>query len=192
MIVTIFYIGLAMLFPAIRGKFALGKIFKLEAEAWLWSPAGIGRLYLLFWALTTTLGGFLIFSTGMNAIFVPEDHEFMQSSAESIAAISPNLIPFIAHDRLGFGVSLFAIGIAALGIVWKAIRPREKSVLLALGLAIFASHLTAVWVHPVVAYISFSHLLPFLAKDMALFMALFYLYRPIYQAKNKDTGFADL
>jgi dihydroorotate dehydrogenase len=190
-LVGIFYIALLLVFPSLTGRFDLRNLLKEGSPMWFWSPAGLGRSYLLFWAATTALGGFLIFSTGMGAIYVHEDHEFMGSSAESIAQINERLTPFIAHDRLGFGVNLFAVGIAAFGIIWKSIRPNAKPALLALSLTYIVGHLTAVWVHPLVGYNSFSHLLPFIAKDIAFFLAILYLYRPLAHSKKKHV-FPDL
>jgi hypothetical protein len=191
-LVSVFTLGLILTYRYLSTPRHIGVLWRAGAQAWLWSPAGIGRLYLLFWAFTTALGGFLIFSTGMSAIFVPEDLEFMRTTVESIGQISPQLIPFIAHDRIGFGVNLFAIGFVAFVLVWKAVRPNAKSLLVALAFAYFVSDLTAVWIHPVVGYNSFSHLLPFIAKDIAFLMAILYLYRPVLETKPTNQVFPDL
>lgn len=182
-LILIFYIGLILSYRSLRNPFNLKSFFKSGSSVWIWSPAGIGRLYLLFWAVGTALGGILIFTTGMTRIFVPEDLMYMGTTIETIQNINPNLIPFIAHDRLGFGVTLLAIGIAAVAIIWKGIQPRSKNTLIALTVAYLISDLTAIWVHPIVGYNSFTHLLPFIVKDIAFFFAIFHLYGAMRQSR---------
>ncbi|GAB5491379.1 MAG: hypothetical protein Phog2KO_15940 [Phototrophicaceae bacterium] len=183
-IIGIFYVGLILSFRNLKNPFNLKGFLKSGSPVWIWSPAGIGRLYLLFWAIGTALGGILIFGTGMTRIFVPEDLAYMRTTVETIQNISPKLIPFIAHDRLGFGVTLLAIGCSAIAIIWKGIRPQSKSALFALTLAYLTSNLTAIWVHPIVGYNSLSHLLPFIIKDMAFLFAIFHLYGAMRKSKS--------
>lgn len=185
-LIAIFYMGLILSYRTLKKPPTLKSLFKAGSPMWLWSPAGIGRSYLLFWSFTTALAGVLVFYVGMTQVFVREDLAFMQISVEAIRGISAGLIPFIAHDRIGFGVTLFAIGSASFAIVWKGIRPDSKSALIALSLAYFVSNLTAIWVHPIVGYNSLSHLLPFLVKDTAFLFAIFHLYRPMMTVKSTE------
>jgi dihydroorotate dehydrogenase len=56
---------------------------------------------------------------GMTRVFVPQDLAFMGLSAERLRALSPTLVPLIAHDRAGFGGGgffMFLIGAALLGL----------------------------------------------------------------------------
>ncbi len=190
-LIAIFYIGLILSYRTLKKPATLKSLFKAGSSMWLWSPAGIGRSYLLLWSFSTALAGILVFYTGMTQVFVKEDLAFMQTTVGALEEISSGLIPFIAHDRIGFGVTLLAIGLASLAIVWKGIRPDSKSALIALALAYFASNLTAIWIHPIVGYNSLSHLLPFLIKDTAFIFAVFHLYRPMMTVKSTEQ-FPDL
>jgi|GEM_PF-5658320 len=184
-LIAIFYTGLILTYRTMENPPQLSSLFQAGRRIWAWSPAGIGRSYLMFWAATTALGGLLIFYTGMTQVFVQEDFAYMRTTLTEIEQISPRVIPFVAHDRIAFGVNLFAIGVAALAIVWKGIP--EKSALIALSLTYLVANLTAIWVHPIVGYNSFSHLLPFLVKDSAFVFAMFHLNRPMRIVKKRGS-----
>jgi len=72
--------------------------------------------------------------------------------------IDPHLVPLIAHDRAGFGGTLVSFGIAMFACMRYA-RP-SRALWQALTIAGFAGFVTAIGVHPVIGYLSFSHLGP--------------------------------
>ncbi len=128
--------------------------------------ARIGWLLCAAWSLATIGGGLLVIGTGMFPVFVPQDLAYMQASAETLNQINPRLVPYLSHDRSGFGGGLVAAGIAAFGVVWFALRPGARSagrVLTGAWAVLFAG---AVLIHPIVGYNSVSHLAPFLVKDL--------------------------
>jgi hypothetical protein len=91
-------------------------------------------------------------------VFVPQDLEFMGMSPAELRAISPRLVPLIAHDRAGFGGGLCATGVAVFFCVWCGVPSRSLwQVLCVAGVAGFG---TAIAIHPIVGYLSFSHLAP--------------------------------
>jgi hypothetical protein len=146
-----------------------------------WSPLFIGRLLLSVWALGTVLGGLIISLTGMFPIFVPQDLEYMQTTIEALEQINSRLLPFIAHDRIGFGGALFSWGIAALACIWFGLKPDSPRLLYWMSFLWLIELLTAIAIHPVVGYNSLSHLMPFLVKDSFFLLGLSFVYPHIIQ-----------
>jgi hypothetical protein len=74
--------------------------------------AGHRRSRALGLAALGLLGaGLVIMLVGMTRVFVPQDLAFMQLTRDQIHALSPHLVPVIAHDRAGFGGGLFSMGL---------------------------------------------------------------------------------
>lgn len=124
----------------------------------LQSGAGRGRALLLLSSVGITGAGLTIAIVGMTSVFVPQDLEFIGMTRAAIGAINPHLIPLIAHDRAGFGGALVSFGVAMFACVRYARVTRTLWYVLAIaGVAGFA---TAVGVHPVIGYLSLTHLGP--------------------------------
>jgi hypothetical protein len=128
----------------------------------------LGWLLVLSWALATIGAGALVLLVGMWRVFVPEDLLYMGAGIEDLRAVNANLLPFIAHDRTGFGGALVAMGIASLGLVLFELRPRPGGPAPTLAAVWAIAVASVILVHPAVGYNSLSHLLPFVLKD-ALF-----------------------
>ena len=108
-------------------------------------------------------GGATILVVGMTCVFVPQDLEFMRITADELRALSPRLIPVIAHDRAGFGGGLCSGGLAIFFTVWCGVRPGERALWWVLAIAGATGFGCAIGIHPVVGYLSLSHLLPAIA-----------------------------
>jgi len=137
-----------------------------------WQKAIAVRVLLSLWAGGNLLGGGLILLVGLFPVFVAEDLAFLRTSLESFDNGPALLLPFVAHDRVGFGGALIALGIAQLGTLWGqgedlSARLGWLTLLWLLGAA------TAIGIHPLVGYNSLLHLLPFLLKDGAFLIGLF-------------------
>jgi hypothetical protein len=174
-----FAAGLALSFrdlPKPRGPRAL--LVPGERIAWRSRP-GAGRACLLFTAVGMMLGGLTILGIGMTHVFVPQDLEFMGVGPDELQAISPRLVPLIAHDRTGFGGGLFSGGIAILCCVWCGMRAGDRRLwwtLLAAGSAGFA---TAIGIHFLIGYTSFSHLAPAYAGAAVFVLGITLLAGPM-------------
>ncbi len=121
-------------------------------------PLSIGRCGLMFLAAGMIAAGVTILIVGMTTVFVPQDLAFMHMTRADFAAVSPRLVPVIAHDRAGFGGGLFSTGIILLLIARQAALTRGLVEIVALmGLAGFG---TAIGVHPAIGYTDFVHLAP--------------------------------
>lgn len=122
------------------------------------SVFAVGRLLLLATAFCLAVGGLIIASVGVTTVFVPQDLQFMGLSADNLHAVNARLVPLIAHDRAGFGGGVSCCGLTMFFCIWCGTPARGLwQALLLTGVAGFG---TAIGVHPIVGYNSFSHLLP--------------------------------
>ena len=142
------------------------------------SSGGMGRACLLATAVGMVAGGLTIMTVGMTSVFVPQDLAFMGLAAPEIHAINPRLVPLIAHDRAGFGGAIASCGVAVFFCVWCA-RPSKNlwQILLVAGVAGFA---TAIGIHPVVGYLSFSHLAPAILGALVFMVGLLLCFKPMH------------
>ncbi|HSV14578.1 MAG TPA: hypothetical protein VLI90_09975, partial [Tepidisphaeraceae bacterium] len=146
------------------------------------SRAGVARACLLITAIALFVGGSTIMTVGMTRVFVPQDLEFMGLTADQIRAINPRLVPLIAHDRAGFGGGLCATGVTVFFCVWCAAPSRSLwQVLCVAGIAGFG---TAIFIHPIVGYLSVSHLLPAVCVAVMLVVGLCLSFGPMMRAQR--------
>jgi hypothetical protein len=124
---------------------------------WL-SAVGVGKMLLLLTALGIMGAGVTITAIGMINVFVPQDLEFMDVTADYLNGINPRLVPLIAHDRAGFGGGLCSGGLALLACIWCAKPTRSLWEVLALVGAI--GFTCAIGIHFVVGYVDVIHLAP--------------------------------
>jgi hypothetical protein len=134
------------------------------------SRAGFGRVLLLMSTFGIAMAGLTISTVGMTSVFVPQDLEFMGVTPADLHAINARLVPLIAHDRAGFGGALVSCGLAMFLAVLYG-RP-SRSLRQALALAGLAGFGTAVGIHPIVGYLSFSHLAPAVAGALVFAVGL--------------------
>jgi dihydroorotate dehydrogenase len=155
------------------------ELFRQGATAYLWSPAGMGRAAISLAAGGMIMGGLLIMFVGVTQVFVKTDLEYMQITTAELNAISPKLVPLIAHDRSGFGGGLFSGGLVILASIWCGIRPGDRGLWWALLLAGLVGFGCAIGVHPIVGYTSFLHLFPAYVGAIAFLTGVALLYRPM-------------
>ena len=127
----------------------------------LHSAAGAGRALLMLSSVGIGVAGLTIVTVGMTTVFVPQDLEFMGTTRAAIAAINPHLVPLIAHDRAGFGGALASFAVAMFACVRYG--RASRALWQALAIAGAAGFGTAVGVHPVIGYMSLTHLGPAVA-----------------------------
>jgi hypothetical protein len=142
------------------------------------SPFGIGRALLLVTAGGMIAGGLTVMAFGMTRVFVPQDLKFMGLTVRDLYAISPRLVPLIAHDRAGFGGAICTAGITVLFCVWCG-RP-SRSLWQALGFAGLVGFATAIGVHPMVGYNDLAHLAPAIAGAFMFLAGLILCYPPLH------------
>lgn len=118
----------------------------------------IGRRLLLACGLGLVVAGLAILVVGMTFVFVRQDVQFIGISAGKLQAVSPVLVPLLAHDRAGFGGGLLSVGLILVMIVRYAALSRSLvQVIAVMGLCGFGA---ALGVHFAIGYTSFIHLSP--------------------------------
>jgi dihydroorotate dehydrogenase len=182
-----FYLaGMALAFAGLTRPRSIRQLFRVGAPAYAWSPSGMGRTCLTFAAAGMIGGGLLIMIVGVTRVFVDTDLAYMGITVAELDAISPKLVPLIAHDRSGFGGGLFSGGLAILASIWCGSKPGATDLwwtLLAAGAVGFGC---AIGVHPLVGYTSFVHLLPAYLGALAFLTGMALLHRPMCRAPKAD------
>jgi hypothetical protein len=105
-------------------------------------------------------GGAVVSVVGLTGVFVPSDVVFLGIDPDALRAANPRLLPFIAHDRAGFGGALISAAVAITLLSAWGWRRGESWVWWSLALAAAAGFLPAVLVHGVIHYTDFWHLAP--------------------------------
>jgi hypothetical protein len=155
------------------------KLGNYQAEApprlrsdWAWCLSLWGQLLLILHSVALLGAGIMISFIGITHVFVPEDLEFMQTTAEALRAANPRLVPLIAHDRATLGGMLLSSGWAfLLPALWgyRNGRPWLWWAFLISGLCAYAA---AIGVHLFVTYTAIEHLLPAFAGLFLFLLAL--------------------
>ena len=126
--------------------------------------AGRGRALLLAATFGMMSAGAVITVLGATLVFVPQDLEFMGTNPDELRAINVRLIPLIAHDRSGFGGAILSAGLVLfLSVLYGRM---GRSLVQALALAGVFGFGTALGVHPLIGYLSASHLAPAVAGGL--------------------------
>ncbi|MEV5435552.1 hypothetical protein AB0K80_05895 [Streptomyces sp. NPDC052682] len=119
-----------------------------------------GQLLLIITGAGLFAGGAVISVVGLTGVFVPSDLTFLHTSAQALQAAHPRLLPFVAHDRAGFGGALMAAAVAIVLLSAWGWRRGESWVFWTLTAAAAAGFLPAVLVHGAIHYTDFLHLAP--------------------------------
>ena len=125
-----------------------------------WRLSLWGQLLLVVHGFALLGAGAAISVIGVTYVFVPEDLEFMKTTAAALSSANPRLVPLVAHDRATLGGMLLASGwLFLLPALWGYRRGSSWLwwTLLAAGVIAYAA---AISVHYVVGYHSVKHLLP--------------------------------
>ncbi len=125
-----------------------------------WRLSLWGQLLLVVHGFALLGAGAAISAIGVTHVFVPEDLEFMRTTAEALSSANPRLVPLVAHDRATLGGMLLASGwVFLLPALWGYRRGSSWLwwTLLVAGVIAYAA---AISVHYVVGYHSVKHLLP--------------------------------
>lgn len=117
-----------------------------------------GRKLLLFCGLGLVAAGSTILVVGMTFVFVPQDVAFIGIQPDKLRAVSPLLVPVLAHDRAGFGGGLLSVGLLLTMIVWHA--PLSRSLVEVIALMGLCGFGAALGVHFAIGYTDFIHLSP--------------------------------
>lgn len=141
-----------------------------------WRLSLWGQLLLVIHGFALLAAGAVISIIGITQVFVHADLEFLGTTAATLSAANPRLVPLVAHDRATLGGMLLASGwVFLLPALWGY---RRASAWLWWSLLIGGSiaYTAAIGVHFAVGYLSFKHLLPAFGGFALLLIGLLLSY----------------
>jgi hypothetical protein len=142
-----------------------------------WRLSQWGQLLFVIHGATLVVAGLVISTIGCTEVFVPEDLDFMQTTAAALSAAGPRLVPLVAHDRATFGGMLVSSGLLLLLSSLWGFRQGERWLWWAFLTSALPAYAAAIGVHLAVGYTSVMHLAPAFA-GLALFAAALALSYP--------------
>jgi dihydroorotate dehydrogenase len=137
-----------------------------------WLLGQWGQLLLIFHAAGLLGAGASISSIGVTHVFVHEDLDFMQTTAETLRSADPRLVPLVAHDRATFGGMLLASGVVFLLPALWGIRNGSAWLWWTMLIAGIPAYAAAIGVHFAVGYMHVMHLMPAFSGLMLFLLAL--------------------
>ncbi|MEV6601657.1 hypothetical protein AB0M36_33100 [Actinoplanes sp. NPDC051346] len=158
-------VATAAMFP----MFVLAVRHRPGAPRWSVRPDGpepvrrralVGQLLMVVVGAGMLVGGVTISVVGLSSVFVGTDLAFLSTDSHQLHAANPHLVPFIAHDRAGFGGALISAAVAIILLSAWGWRRGESWVWWSLALAAVTGFGPAVVVHLFIGYTSFEHLVP--------------------------------
>jgi hypothetical protein len=179
-----FILGLALSYRTLDPPRGIARLRPASLTAPTASRASFGRWLMLATAATMFAAGLTITLVGVTVVFVPQDLQYMDTTAARLDALNPRLIPLIAHDRAGFGGGVLNVGFLILACTGCAAPSRHLWQSLAVAGTI--GFVTAIGVHPLVGYNNPVHLAPAClgALGYAIALALTYPRRVGAHASN--------
>jgi dihydroorotate dehydrogenase len=135
----------------------------------VWRRSLWGQLLLIMHGCLLLAAGVAISTIGVTSVFVPEDLEFMNTTAEALISANPRLIPLVAHDRATFGGMLLASGWAFLLPALWGYHKGAAWLWWTFLISGLSAYVAAIGVHYGVGYTDLEHLVPAFA-GLGLFL----------------------
>lgn len=153
--------------------------YRGEGSEAVWRRELVGQLLMVVTGVGLFVGGFVVSVVGLTTVFVRSDLVFLGVDVDTLRAVNARLLPFVTHDRAGFGGALMAAAAAITLLSAWGWRRGESWVWWTLLATACAGFLPAVLVHAVIGYTDFWHLAPvyfgMLLTSIALVLARPYL-----------------
>lgn len=153
---------------------------ELQRRRALW-----GQLLMIGVGAGLAVAGIVISAVGLTTVFVPTDLEFLATSSAGLRSVDTHLLPFIAHDRAGFGGALIGAGLAVSLISLWGWRRGQRWVWWSLLIGCLFGTAPALAIHFAIGYTHFVHLLPVYVLVLVVSCALA-LSRPYLTAAVGD------
>jgi hypothetical protein len=169
-LLPIYLVGMARSWSTGDGTAGLRLLLRPGAAIDLRSMRGRGRTLLLVTAVCIAAGGGVIMIVGTTTVFVPQDLAYMKFTVDDLRAVSPKLVPLIAHDRAGFGGGVFCCGVTLFFCLWCS--PLTRSLWQAACVTGASGFGTAVFVHLPIGYTDAVHLAPAVAGMVMMLVGL--------------------
>jgi hypothetical protein len=119
-----------------------------------------GQLLMIGTGGGLAVAGAVISTVGLTSVFVPTDLDFLGTHASHLRAADARLLPFIAHDRAGFGGALVGAGLAVLLISMWGWRRGQPWVWWCLLMGCAFGTVPVLVIHFTIGYTHLEHLLP--------------------------------
>jgi dihydroorotate dehydrogenase len=157
-------------------------------DDWRWRLSLWGQLLFVIHGATLLVAGLVISAIGCTKVFVPEDLEFMGSTAEALTAANPRLVPMVAHDRATFGGMLISSGLLLLLSALWGYRQGARWLWWGFLASALPAYAAAIGVHLAVGYTNVRHLAPAFAglALVAVALALSYPYLFDVEAARRE------
>jgi hypothetical protein len=133
------------------------------------------------------VAGAVISTVGLTSVFVPTDLAFLGTEADTLRSADAQLLPFIAHDRAGFGGALMSSGLTLLLISLWGWRRGEQWVWWSLLIGCVAGTAPALAIHFAIGYTTFEHLLPVYLVVVVTTLAMA-LSHPYLTARSRSSA----
>jgi dihydroorotate dehydrogenase len=143
-----------------------------------WRSALWGQLLFIAQASAFVVAGLVISFVGVTSVFVPEDLEYLGTTARELSLVNPRVPALVAHDRASFGGMLVASGLVFLTSALWGFRKGARWLWWTTLLSGAPGYAAAIGVHFAVGYENLWHLAPAFA-GLAIFLtglALTYPY----------------
>ncbi len=137
-----------------------------------WRRALWGQLLLVIHGAGLLGAGLTISTVGVTDVFVTQDLEFMQTTAEALTSAHARLVPLVAHDRATLGGMLLASGWVFLAPALWGFRNGSRWLWWTTLLAGGSAYAAALGIHFSVGYMSLVHLAPVFLGLAALLLGL--------------------
>ena len=85
----------------------------------------LGQLGFLLLGLGMVIGGVLAWLIAATRVVLPYDEAFVGLTREQLLAANPQLLGFMAHDRVTLAGTMLSIGILYIGLTWWAIQRHQ-------------------------------------------------------------------
>ena len=145
-----------------------------------------GQLLIILQGVAVLVAGLTISGFGITVVFVESDLEFMGTTHEALRAISPKLVPLVAHDRATFGGMLVCTGLATLMTGLWGFREGAAWVWWMLAVAGSCGYATTLFVHHSVGYTDPLHLAPAIAGLTELWVGLGLAYPWLHSRSSRQ------
>jgi hypothetical protein len=119
-----------------------------------------GQLLFVLVGVGLFVGGATVSVAGLTDVFVASDLRYLGTTSDALQAANSRLLPFVAHDRAGFGGALMSAAAAITLLSAWGWRRGEAWVWWTLALAAAAGFVPVVVTHSTMGYLDFWHLAP--------------------------------
>lgn len=110
-------IGAALLYEATRALPAPEREARPAEESWFWCALmGLGML----------IGSVMALLIAATRVVLPYDEQFVGTSRQALAALNPQLLPFMAHNRISLAGAMVALGVMYVALSLFGIRRGQQ------------------------------------------------------------------